>query len=339
LIRGLARTWLCAAILPLLGGAVCAQSRLAFAEYEISGPFAGVVFDAGRSGSAVVTGSLSAGESRRVVVPIPIALGVPPTEPRVATDGAISTNAPRFLGWKTRALRGGELPAALVARSYPAAAAVRVRAGAAVLLVLGAAFVAGLWCLRARRAVVVSSIALAGIAGGIVFHLARRGLEHDAPPIELLDGAADSTTWRRVSAARDALVLPAREPEYDLVTSPGHAPLRIEVGLEPGDRPRATAHGAKIVAVWSEPWPPRALDPVANALAPLAAVWLRDEGAWTFHGRWPLDRELGPRVPGADPPGWLVSGLPQGMRILVGELEPRGPGPGGPRTWVRTTLP
>src|SRR5690606_13113245 len=59
-----------------------AQSRVAFAEYEISGPGTRVELDAGLAGSTRIEGALGAGESRRVLVPVPVSPGAPPLEPR-----------------------------------------------------------------------------------------------------------------------------------------------------------------------------------------------------------------------------------------------------------------
>lgn len=302
-----------------------AQSRVAFAEYEITGPCTRVELDAGLAGSVVVEGALAAGETRRVVLPVPTSPGAPPVEPRAAVGGG--GGSARLAGWREPAL--DRLSAALRARPAPVATAARVRAGLAVLGVLAAAGIAGLW--SARRPFV--ALALAAAAACAVFVLARSSLARDAAPVEVLDGIAGDVTWQRARAARGALVLPGRGPTFALTTEPGHAPIRIEAPLDPGLPVRAGAPGALLVATWPEPWDARALDRAANALAPIATAWLREEGTWTCRGAWPLEAALGPAVEGPGPPGWLVSGLPQGRTLLVGELEP--PRSGSPRTFVR----
>jgi len=315
----------CACVLLACAAAAQPQNRVAFAEYEISGPGERVELDAGLAGSTRLEGALGAGESRRVLVPVPVSPGAPPLEPRAGTSGA----AARFLGWRERDERLARIPAALRARPAPVASAARVRVGAAVLLVLGAAGLAGLWL--ARRPLAASLLALA--AGGMVHVLARGALDRDAAPVEVLDGVAGSGTWQRARAARDALVLPARGPTFDLAVDPARAPIRFEAPLDPAGEARARAKGAHLVATWAEPWPPEALDRTANELAPLAEAWLREEGDWTFRGAWPLGAALGPARPGSDPPGWLVAGLPQGVTLVVGRVE----GPG--RAYVRCTWP
>lgn len=337
----------CAAlVLIALVAPTSAQSRLAFAEYEIAGPFAGVVLDAGLAGTTTVEGTLRAGESRRVWLPIPTSPGAPPLEPR-AVSTTVSTTVStsesrepnsvtnvRFLRWRERDERLANLSPPLRARPAPVADSVRVRVGLAVLALLAAAFVAGLAILR----YVLAAFALAIAASAVAFHLARHALDRDAPAIEVLDGYSGFTEWRRARAARDTLVLPASTEAFDLVVEPGRAALAITTGLDPTPGPRATCRGAVLTAISREPWPADVLEPTANRLAPLAAVWVRDEGEWTFRGPWDLDAPLGPAIPGVDPPGWLVAGLPQGTRLVVGELQAGASGGKGV-TYVRSTLP
>ena len=58
-----------------------------------------------------------------------------------------------------------------------------------------------------------------------------------------------------------------------------------------------------------------------NRNRPLAETWLREDGAWTARGPWPVGHPLpGPRE-APPPPGWLEAGLPQGVPILLGRVE------------------
>ena len=81
------------------------------------------------------------------------------------------------------------------------------------------------------------------------------------------------------------------------------------------------------------------------ALGLLERAWLRESGAsgWTALGPWLRGAPLpsppvstsgsatpGPAAESADPPGWLVAGLPQGVSALVG---------GGGRRWMRWVGP
>jgi len=325
------RSWTRLALLlacVLCAASARAQSRIAFAEYELTGPCDVVVLDLGRAGSTRIEGRLAAGETRRVVVPIPTSPGARPLEPRVEARADAHVPA-RFLAWQPPAARFTDLPAGLRARPVPVASATRVRVGIGVLLVLAAAGIAGLG--SARRPFV--ALALAVAAAVVVYALARRSLERDAAPVEVLDGIAGHTAWQRSRAARDSLELPGRGPTFDVVTDPPHAAIRIEAPLDPSRPAVARASGAQLSANWSEPWDSDALDRTANALAPLAAAWRRVEGNWTFHGAWPLGAALGPAVAGPAAPGWLVAGLPQGVEIVVGEMG------GAPRSHVRCTYP
>ncbi len=323
------------------------QGRVAFAEYEIAGPCTDFVLDAGVAGQTHVAGNLRVGESRRVTLPVPTTAGAPPLEPRVESGnesaGAAFRPAVRFLQWVERDPRLARRSPALRARPAPAVGARRVRAPVAVLALLAAAFLVGLALLRRTGLAAI----LALVAGGAAFALARRGLERDAPPVEVIDGLAGEGQWQRARAARDALTFPSEGPTFELATEPAHAPLRIEAEIEPGRPARVLVRGATLVATWSEPWPADALDPRANQLAPLAETWIRADGVWTDHGAWPAGAALGPAVPGSDPPGWLVAGLPQGLGLVVGRLATGAESEGAERTgesngtttFVRSTWP
>ncbi|MBL8860901.1 MAG: hypothetical protein JNK02_02730 [Planctomycetes bacterium] len=302
-----------------------AQSRVAFAELELAGPATELRVDAGRPGFAHVAARLGPGESARVLVPVPVEPGLEPTPPVLV----FATGTARFLGWRAREARFAGLPAALRARPAPLSGAPRVRAPAAVLLALAAAGALGLWRMRAPRTAAV--LALCAAAGA--FLLARGALSRAAAPIEVLDGVSGSSDWQRQRAALGELVLPARGATFDLVTDPPRARVEIEAPLDPASPARARARGASLVAIWAEPWPGAGLEREANELLPLAAAWLRADGAWTFHGPWDVGAPLGPARSGPPPPGWLVSGLPQGVTLVVGEVA------GAARSWVRCTWP
>jgi hypothetical protein len=313
------------ALLALARAPAPAQGRVAFGEYELHGPAAGVVLDAGSAGTTRLEGALSAGETSRFVAPIPTSPGAPPLEPRVRS----TTGGARFLGWREPDARLPALPSALRARPPPAASSARVRVPPSVLLVLAAAGIAGLWLRRSPRAALALGIAAAAIA----FALARRSLARDATAVEILDGIAGAPTWQRARAARDALTLPSRSPGYELRTEPAGAPLAISLALDPSSLPRAASAGARLIAIWPETWPADALERGANHLVELDATWFRDEGTWTSRGPWPIGSPLGAARPGPDPPGWLIDGLPQGVQVLVGRVA------GEEWSFVRCTFP
>ncbi len=313
------------ALIVVASARASAQSRIAFAEFELQGPAAGLVLDAGLAGTTRLEGTLSAGETGRFLVPIPTSPGAPPLEPRVTT----ATGAVRFLGWREPDARLATLPSALRARPAPAASSTRVRVRPSVLLVLAAAGIAGLWLRRSPRA----ALAVGIVGTAIAFALARASLDRDAPAVEVLDGIAGSPTWQRARGARDALVLPARTPSFELRTEPNGVALAITLPFDPAALPRATATRARLVATWPEPWPEDALERGANHLVVLDEVWVREEGNWTARGPWPLGAPLGPPRPGSDPPGWLIDGLPQGVAVVVGRVA------GEEWSFVRCTYP
>ncbi len=301
-----------------------AQNRVAFAEVEIEGPFQRAVVLAGEAGSTLVEGAVGVGETRRVLVPIPVDPDIGRREPTLAAGSART----RFIGWKERDERLAQLPAALRARPAPLAEPARVRASVATLLVLAAAAIVGLWLARSWRA----ALALATVASIPAFLLARAAFDRDVHAVEVLDGVAGSSTWQRTRAAWDEIVLPSRGASFDLVTVPMHS-LKIAAPLDLALPTRARARSTQLIATWPESWPEDALARTSNDLAPLAAAWMREEGNWTFRGPWELGAALGPAVPGGPPPGWLVAGLPQSVEILVGQVA------GAARSFVRCSYP
>jgi len=303
---------------------VCAQSRVAFAEIEIEGPFQRAVVLAGNAGSTLVEGRFGAGETRRILVPVPVDPDIGRREPTISAASARA----RFVGWKERDERLAELPAALRARPPPLAEPARVRTSLATLFVLAASALVGLWLVRSWRA----ALAVATVASIPAFFLARSAFDRDIHAVEVLDGIAGSSTWQRTRAAWDEIVLPSRGASFDLVTQPSRA-LEFEAPLDLARSARARVRATQLIATWPESWPADALARTSNQFAPLAAAWTREEGNWTFRGPWELGAALGPVVSGGPPPGWLVAGLPQSVDLVVGELD------GVPRSYVRCTYP
>lgn len=301
-----------------------AQNRVAFAEIEIEGPFQRAVVLAGNAGSTLVEGPIGVGETRRVLVPIAVDADMGRREPTIAAASARA----RFLGWTERDERLAHLPAALRARPAPLSEPARVRASVAVLLVLAAGAIVGLWLANSWRA----ALACATVASIPAFFLARSAFDRDIHAVEVLDGIAGSSTWQRTRAAWDEIVLPSRGASFDLATESSHA-IRFEAPLDLARPARARARSAQLIATWPESWPADALSRASNDLGPLSAVWVREEGNWTFRGPWGVGAALGPPVPGGPPPGWLVSGLPQGVELLVGEVA------GNRRSFVRCSYP
>ncbi len=306
-----------------------AQSRVRFAEIELVGPLDRAVVDAGAAGETRVESVLAAGESRRLVVPVPARPAQPDPVLRAfaRAGGPAHAQAARLVGWRDLDARYDGLPLALRVRALPAAPGARVRAPVAVLALLLAACVV-VASVRARpRAALLLGLAFAAGIGA----LAARRPPDAGRAVEVLDGVAGADLWRRARSAVGALELPARAPAYELRSEPATARIVLTVPADAARPPRAEAPGAHLTALWAEPWPADALTESANRLEALDPVWVREEGRWTARAPWPLEAALPAPVAGSPPPGWLLSALPQGGRVLIG-------GSAGAR-WVRMTWP
>ncbi|TDJ67865.1 MAG: hypothetical protein E2O39_14040 [Planctomycetota bacterium] len=326
---------------PARAGGASQAGRLHRARLDLAGPLETVELEAGRGVTRLVL-DLRAGESVRIVVPVSERSPLDLVEPRVrrVVPGA---GRAAFAGWVTAPQEWEELPAGLRARVRPPVGPRAAVVGWRTLALLGgvALLVAG----ARRRPVAALALGLAGAA--LVFLFPGTEGPGAPAPIRVLEGEAETGRWLAVEAAYAQLAV---EPEavMRVETLPRDAVLDWTVRVVAADRTwSASAPGAAIVSFTALGPGERALTPARNGLGDLAEAWVRGAGGvWSARGPWPAGLALPPpesRAPGEsqapDPPGWLASGLPQGVGVLVGRLAPGALAAGrtaadGP-TWLR----
>jgi hypothetical protein len=321
------------------------ESRCALAEVVLEGPCAAVELDLGRAGSTRVEGPLAAGERRTRLVPLPVFGEAPRLVPDVRVLPLASgedAGAARFAGWHEDGGLSAALPHGLRARALPPVAAPQTRARPAEVLLLAGAFL--LAVLRPRRAAWVLAVSLA--AAPALYALAGAGRaprSGTASAVRVFEGDAASGRWLQVDAAAGGLAVSPRgldtaHPGFELECEPARRPLRWSVPLDAAAPWAVTdAEGRRTTRLVrrGELLTTRGLTRAANAWGDLEQVWLRDaEGGWASLGAWREGAPLPERAPGVAPPGWLASGLPQGVEVLLARLAPgafagEGPAPPG----------
>jgi hypothetical protein len=308
-----------------------AQNRAHFADVELTGPLSNVVLDAGRLGSTRIEGALMAGEQRRISVPVPLDSFVARTEPILRfehdADDLTARGRARFLGWSRDRATLSVLPAGLRARALPALEGTEVRVSRAAPLVLVASLVIALALRRRPWLALLASIAAAAALIPLVAAPARAA---DAA-VTLYDGD-DGGAWRRVDAAFDQIAVPEGTDAFELQSDPASAPITWHVPLDPSRPTHAGSRGARLFVASVLDAGPGRMTRERNGFAPLAATWLREDGAWSERGAWALDARLPDAVGSGSPPGWLASNLPQGVPILIAREAPVA---GRPTVWVR----
>jgi len=247
----------------------------------------------------------------------------PPGQPEFLTAGAEA--AGRFLpGSRSSAPPWRSLTPGLRARSLPAIGADWPGPDRARLALLVAAALLALG-LRRRPAGALAVGAAAAILIAVLpspSSSARevRVLEHDTASersLEVLGGrdrvsfSVPDRGWIRCLPSAEGIwleVLVRGQESHWAAHAPG---ARLFFQRESGDSLEVALRGLSLERVWvrepGEPW--------------------RVQDGWDPAGSAPFEgREGGPA-----PPGWLVSALPQGVRVLLGEAS----GPGNRTTWVR----
>ncbi len=316
-----------------------AQNRARLAEVELVGPVSGVVLDVGRAGSTRIEGSLSAGETRRLTVPVPVDSDALHAEPLVRFDEpALDVGARgrvRFAGWSKTPSPLERLAAGLRARSSPALSEARVHVSRAAPIVLVAALVIALALRRRAGLALVAALAAAAVSNPLVSAPAR---ESDAA-VTVLDGDADDEAWRRIDAAIGEITVPDEVDAFELVCDPAGAPVTWLVSLDRPSGWSARSSGTRLFVESVFAAGEARLTRGRNALAAFEQTWLRDEGAWTARGAWPIDASMPPTsssAPSSSPPGWLASNLPQGVAVVIAREVSA---PRKPTVWVRVSLP
>ncbi len=333
------------AVLALVIGLVAAANgeRAHLAQVELVGPLSSARFEpvatdgtvgAGQLGSTRVEGGLRVGERRRLVLPLPTRR---PLEVSVEGEGSA-----RFEAWLAEPdeepLAG--LSAGLRARPLPPVEDPS-RGGLAqptwALLAAGAALVLSL---RRRPA---WALALAVALAGTGYALERRLAPAPDPGLLLYDGDLSVGAWRRAEAraAQLSLTPPRAGSAFSVVARPAQAPLSWVVSLD-GDwcayAPGARVYALSSAAPGAEKGAQGGLARGANGLFDLAEVWWREAGEWSARGPWlsgaPLSAAEGAAQHAESPPGWLASGLPQGVPVLLARAAQD---EGGRPVWLRVT--
>jgi len=336
-----------------LSAAARGENRLWWVGLDLEGPLAGVWLEPARGGRTFVDAPLAAGERLELEVPVPFLsaldleyLGMPV----VLVEGAGSARV--FAVEDARAQGDGwrRLPRGLVARARPAPERRRAApAGAALVIVVGLAAAAVAAGVR-PRARVTAALALVhlGAAAALIGPLAPAAKDGGrVVAVELLG----SGPGVEVRAERGQLEAPVGVVLALEVDPEGVA---VEFAARPslGD-PRAhwvarAAPGARAprFAAWTAgaPDPGGAGGSLAPAFNGFESLRRQDRGrplsSWHGVGPWALGdaapstipfhgvgdtRRGSPQLPSGFP-GWLLAGLPQGVGVLVADLEPEADG-------------
>lgn len=289
------------------------QQTLCSVELELDGPTVGVELGPASLPSRVQV-ALVAGERRRVRVPFIRPLAQEGLAAPQVLSGALDSDA--LEGVRVPG-RFEDLPMALRLRSLPPIESRLPRPlpihmawlGAALLVVLG---------LRRRPAAAL----LAGAGAGLLLLVLPAGAGGGPSFVRVLEGDGESGRWLEVRGAADRLELGAQERGW-LEVQPADRPAELRTREERGAlRSEIVALGATVHLRRERVAPVRPTRDGSGGYRFLR-VWLREPGAgWQERGAWSGDGPLPPARPeGGDPPGWLAAGLPQGVPILVGELE------------------
>jgi len=300
-----------------------AQQALGTVSVELQGPRSVAVLSAGGPGTRIEV-EVGAAELRRLEVPItgPSRPGDGRTTPRFADpDGASllpGTSATWAEPWTS-------LPHGLRTRALPPVGRGLPGAGSLSLAVLAAAL---LLAVGLRRRPGFALLLGAGAAACLLLLPAR---EAGAVAVRVLEGDAREGRWLEVRGAQESLELPVGQLGW-LRRTPPAADAHLRVHEQSGS-PRWgwVAPGARVYALTeTRRSVPTREDPGAVGFR---RAWTRSAaGVWSAHGPWSPGSALpAPSEAGGPPPGWLAAGLPQGLGILVGELDD----PRGDPAWLR----
>ena len=328
------------------------ESRVAYGRYFLRGPLESFELDAGRAGSTTVELELGAGETLEVELAVPVL-----TEPRsgfpapVVSEGALPDGAQvRFEGWDgPRAIRMRDawrrVPRGLTARTRPPVAAQRPESRGFELALLAAAGLLGLG-LR-RRPVPALCVGLAAAA-----ILLARG-EPSAPGSTLAVHEGEvGADWIVVVGSWGSASLDEEQRDVPLLrveTSPPDAALRLRIDLSRGGAVTSVTGDTAVFVVRQLPvidssrWvaghllrPGQSVSGQSRAMSSSAELHegatheerefehqLDEEalranvlGAWFRSAQGTWSTWSGGELQGA-PPGWLASGLPQGVGVLL----------------------
>ena len=311
---------LVAALVPALVTAPRQQgdrNRLWLVEVELRGPCESVRLDCGPDGETRLAGPFSGAEERRLRLAVPVraplgAAGLAALPlPRAELVPADAAGTVRVVGWSV------EQPAERLARvagagfegARPPVSSSPPRAHAPELLLVLAS--GALLARLRRRPLACASLALALALAVFALARSRTGA---SPTVRVVAWEAGDSSAVEVRARAGELELPCDALE----ATPDGTPLVLELARA-GTEGVARAPAGRLFAFASAAVP--ALTAARNDGDALAEVWTRGAGGeWRAHGPWPAGTPLGAATveAGADPPGWLASGLPPGLPALLG---------------------
>ncbi len=298
-------------------------SRIRIAELDVVGPVGGLVLDSGSAGETRFSQAFRSGERLRVSAPVAVVDAAAPVPPAIrwSRDGDLEEAAPgsvRFARWREdRAAEDlAALPPGLLARPRPPVSPPEVRASRATLALLPACFGVGL-AVRRRRAVAL----LVGILGAAVLLAAgwpRGSRQLAVAGVVECDAGSEGSLW--VSASFGRVSATVDELESALLETAEEGRLLVFSQAEEGDSWTASVTGTPIYLVRKVELGEAGYTRERTRNRRLAEAWVREDGAWTSRGSWPVGEPLpGPRD-APPPPGWLEAGLPQGVPILIGRV-------------------
>ncbi len=300
---------------------------------QLVGPLDSVRIDCGAAGETRLEINLSSGESRDLQVPLVIEPSFVDPKVDVSWEGTGSVQWPA-----TEELKAPPFvaPSRLPLPVVPVAVPVLPMAA-----ILGLVALALLMLFLRGKPGPRFAVTLVGSA----LLLWQVGVVHPAPPgfVRIIE-MGGAGTWNVFDSARE--VIPHQPGQsIRLQVKPASTPVTWWVTERAGSLAIEARAGGALLRKQSTMKPGMLrLQKEQNALGNLESSWVREgSGQWTHRGPWPLGLALPDRVPdGAPPPGWLVTGLPQGPEIWVARFAegagPRSAPVGASQTWLRKRM-
>lgn len=305
---------------------------------QLVGPLDSVRIDCGAAGETRLEIPLLSGERRDLQVPLVIEPSFVDSKVDVSWEGSGSVSWPST----------GELNAPpYVAHSNLPLPVVPVAAPVLLLpAILGLVALALLLLfLRCKPGLMVA----ATVAGSALLLLQVGDVNPNTPGLVRIiemgsEDMGSAGSWKVFDSALDAM---PHQPGQSirLQVKPASAPVTWLVTEQAGSLAIEARAGGALLRKQSTMKPGMLrLQKDQNALGNFESSWVREvSGQWTARGPWTLGLALPDPVPGgAQPPGWLVTGLPQGPEIWVARFAegagPRAAAVGASQTWLRKRL-
>ena len=288
------------------------QSTIAWARVRLEGPLSGLSVSAA-GGTTRSARQWLAGESETLLMPLALESDAPRREPRIEWDVGDPTQTSergraRFEGWEgPKAEPLARVPLALRSRPPAPLDQPELALGPARLVLLGGILILSVAFRGSRR--ILLSLALLGAAAAWL-----TGPRTGAPSVRersVLEGLAGGTPWMSVRTVDGRHGLRLSEPGQACALDAARPGARLVISERGG------AWYAETTGLLHE----RLVLEAPEHLPAMSEVWRREDGNWTYRGHWSDPEVLPPARPGPPPPGWLASGLPQGVGITLGRIE------------------